>query len=590
MGRIGNLLRAVKTDTNAPSITRGFGGGWGRNAVGMSEDLGRIVNLPRRQLKAPPSDYFDKFRLYDCSKTGCDFSGGLRKIQASALLEVEQAGGGFVCASVGLGKTLVSLLAPTVLGAKRTVLLIPPSVKAQLLGRDIPHIKQHWRIPEVVEHSGTGGSVEGLYVVTYSELSNPRNGDLLNQIDPDLIVADECHRVARAQAARTKRFFRHLKTNSLAKLLCLSATVTDRSIRDFAKLLARCLGDRAPIPLRYPVLEEWACAIDGPGYNQQPTEPGHLRLLANSEELACLERGEMDGGVRSAFRRRLKESPGVVFSEGTGVKASLYLHRHLVKVPKLVKEALAQLRETWTTPGGEEITTALDFARHARELSCGMYLKWEPEPTWEWRDARAAWHRETRMAIKDGKPGCDSPLLYANRIAAGDIESQYQNAWLEIAESCAPETVAVWLSEFLLESASEWGQKPGVIWTEHRAVAKELARVSGFNNYSSSTQSKKLGQETGAKSIILSTDAFQEGLDLYQFDRMLYLTPPSNARIFEQTCGRIHRSSQRADEVNVFFGLHTSELVVSLEKARELAKVVATTNGAQKLLYGSWTF
>lgn len=286
----------------------------------------------------------------------------------------------------------------------------------------------------------------------------------------------------------------------------------------------------------------------------------------------------------------MKETPGVVFSEGTGVKASLYFHRHDVKVPKDVKKALAQLRETWTTPGGEEITTSLDFARHARELSCGMYLKWEPEPTYEWREARAAWHREVRNAIKDGKPGCDSPMLYANKIAAGDIESQYQNAWLEVEGTCEPETVAVWLSEFLLESATEWGQKPGVIWTEHAAVAKELARVSGFNCYSSSTQSSKLGKENGKRSIILSTDAFQEGLDLYQFDRMLYLTPPSNARIFEQTCGRIHRSSQRSDEVSVYFNLSTPELVGALEKARALAKVVATTNGDQKLLFGTYTW
>src|ERR1700687_1528607 len=93
-----------------------FGGA--HNPIQTSEDLRRIQALPRRSSVAlaplPPLAF----------QSECvPFS-----IQVQALQEVRDERGGLLPIQVGGGKTLISLLAPGVLGNPRTLLLLPASL------------------------------------------------------------------------------------------------------------------------------------------------------------------------------------------------------------------------------------------------------------------------------------------------------------------------------------------------------------------------------------------------------------------------------------------------------------------------------
>ena len=56
---------------------------------------------------------------------------GLRPVQIQALTRIRDANGGLICAGVGHGKFLISILAPTVLQSKKALLLVPPALLQQ---------------------------------------------------------------------------------------------------------------------------------------------------------------------------------------------------------------------------------------------------------------------------------------------------------------------------------------------------------------------------------------------------------------------------------------------------------------------------
>ena len=58
----------------------------------------------------------------------------LRPIQGQMLAEAERAGGLVAMAACGEGKTLTSLLLPSVLRAKRPLILLPAAMRAQYEG------------------------------------------------------------------------------------------------------------------------------------------------------------------------------------------------------------------------------------------------------------------------------------------------------------------------------------------------------------------------------------------------------------------------------------------------------------------------
>lgn len=103
----------------------------------------------------------------------------LRPIQGLALHDIAVHGGMLGPIRVGGGKTLLSLLAPYVLEAKRPLLLLPASL-IEKTERERRSLSAHWRIPRNVR------------LFSYEMLGRVNAAETLTHYCPDLIIADEC--------------------------------------------------------------------------------------------------------------------------------------------------------------------------------------------------------------------------------------------------------------------------------------------------------------------------------------------------------------------------------------------------------------
>jgi hypothetical protein len=244
---------------------------YGKNPVGASADLSRICGLPRRDLAASYTQKdFDalerRLRLNApkcvCAEQGRECPTHLRPVQALALLEAERCGGLAAPIGVGFGKTLIDLLLPIVMGSKVAVLLIPPNLKTQLFERDLPYYGGHWMMPNIVGGQWFVTGRPALHVLTYNKLSQPDSSDLLKRIKPDLVIGDEIHHCKNPDGPRMRRIFRFDEESAEVRYALLSGTFASRSVKDCSHLFALVLGDRSPLPLHKPTVEEWATALD----------------------------------------------------------------------------------------------------------------------------------------------------------------------------------------------------------------------------------------------------------------------------------------------------------------------------------------
>ncbi len=104
-------------------------------------ELERILALPRREPTAN-AELVEGLTAVLKTPQGTQT---LREVQALALHDIGVHRGGFLPVGVGEGKTLISLLAPYVLDAKRPLLLLPASL-IEKTERERKLLSRHWRI------------------------------------------------------------------------------------------------------------------------------------------------------------------------------------------------------------------------------------------------------------------------------------------------------------------------------------------------------------------------------------------------------------------------------------------------------------
>ena len=198
-------------------------------------------------------------------KTPCGTM-GLRPVQALALHDIGVAGGLFGPIRVGGGKTLISLLAPYILESRSPLLLLPAALidKTQ---RDLRELSKHWRIPRNIR------------MLSYEMLGRVQSAGTFAHYPPDLIVADEAHRLKNKKAGVTRRVVRFMKEHPKTHFVAISGTIMSRSIRDFAHIIRWCLPKGAPVPITEGEVEEWGDALDERVNPLKRSDPGALLTL-----------------------------------------------------------------------------------------------------------------------------------------------------------------------------------------------------------------------------------------------------------------------------------------------------------------------
>lgn len=571
-----------------------------RRGVRTSSTIGRVLAIPRRDPAAfaPEAIELLSERYGYGTQT-------LRDLQAVTLCEVYDYGGGFAPMGTGTGKTLVTLLAPVLLEAKRPVLLTRASLRDKTFA-EILDIGKHWMIPQLIRadkittHPGDGA----IAVMSYEWLSTVQGAEALEKLDPDFIAADEAHKLRNNKSACTKRFKRHV-VNHRPRILILSGTIMSRSILDFCHLIGLALPDMNPTPEHFPEQLEWALALDTKVEASDRMGPGALVALFNEEEKIKAVVDETEA-ARSAFRRRLVDTPGIVASgeEELGVGLEITTVDPWGDDPQL-DAPFRTLRSKWELPDGQSIPDPPSFRRHAIEMSLGFWYRWKEQPPIAWRERRRAWHTLVRDILANNRRNLDSEKQVALALVKGEYDDKTNEVgmpapkvyaeWQEIKPTFVPETEVVWISDKMITYISDWAKENvGLIWVTHVLFARELADRTGLPYYGAGGIDLKtkrgITEADPSKSMVLSIGSNSEGRNLQAWCKNLFVDIPKSGKVVEQCFARSHRPGQEADTVTVLIMTGCTEALASFQQARADARGVESVTGArQKLCYADIT-
>lgn len=532
-------------------------------------ELERILCVPRRSGNPDTSIINAMVRVPSGSMV-------LRPIQERALFEAWKTRGLLAPIAVGGGKTLISALLPTVLGLPKAVVL----TTAGLLNdaeQELRKYRSHFKILPSVRW------------LSYSLLSSPQQATILDELQPDLIISDECHNLASMDAARTRRFLRYFKAHPNTVYCAMSGSIAASSILDFAHLARLALKASTPLPRDYVTVKEWSEALD---VSKQPRPPGALLRLADPLD------GDPSSTARArrGVRRRLVDTVGVVASSSNNIGIPLLLK--VVEAPpsKKIDLAVAELEESWRRPDGEELTTALEFSRVCRQLRIGGFYRWiwpNEVADREWLLARSAYRSALRTWLKTcAAERMDSPFLVEsallrddplpNRSESAALRSAWRD-WLPLRERPEPPVTWEWFTDRVASWAASVATQAGtIVWVEFQAVGKTIGRMSGAPWYGEGEEAAKaIIQESGSRGIVASMRAHGEGRNLQQFHNNILVGAVSSGRRAEQLIGRTHRPGQTRQVDVTLLKSFMPEWKAALQKAQFAQDLVGNS---QKIL------
>jgi hypothetical protein len=266
------------------------------DAIPFDSEVSRVLGLPRRESAGPTMTERMSVALRKRERNAEGDVNMLRGPQVEALQELQRLGGLFAPMRVGSGKSLVTLLAPVVLNAKRPVLIIPASLREKTQ-QDFVRYWQDWnvRLP---------------HLVSYEELGRPDRADMLLTLNPDLLILDEAHRARNKDSAMSRRI-RRCVVQCEPKVAVLSGTLMTDALMDYHHLTTWSLKKHAPVPQSTAQAERWARAVD--------------KDVALFRRVPAGALADFPGGFHEHFRA----SSGVVPTPGSDCTASIQIARWL---------------------------------------------------------------------------------------------------------------------------------------------------------------------------------------------------------------------------------------------------------------------
>ena len=555
--------------------------------VEVTSEFRRIESLPRRNWEDFAAEAVELLTKELRTSYG---SMRLRDVQAVALVEAYNQRGLFAPLGVGTGKTLISLLAPTVMRAERPLLIVPAQLRDLTINKHIPELSEHWKLHP------------GLEVVSYNKISN--DPDFLKNKNPDLIIADECHLLRHRTAARTKRFIRHMSANPDCRFVGMSGTVTRKSLKDYAHLAEISLREGSPLPRAHSDLQRWAGVVDMQSENpfaSPQVQPGALLNFVQDtdwpDEMDVPNRYDrMIVATRNAVRERIMSTPGVVATTKSSLACSLNITLNDWQKPAAMTAHLRTLADSGVTPSGELVTEPLDAWRKGRELSCGFYYEWEwrleDEPNRiEWLIRRKEWRQFVAERIRYSHT-YDTEMQVAQACVKGKIDSQgTYEGWVSIRDLCEPTTVPRWYTNSFVNEVATNASNIGdcIVWVEQVAFAEMLAEQSGLPYFGAGCGDAICDHVNGRLGpCIASIASNSTGKNLQAYSKNIVAVPPTSGVAWEQMLGRTHRPGQDADSVEVDVYQHTGPFRDAFGKAQANALFLKQSTGQeQKLCYAA---
>jgi hypothetical protein len=450
------------------------------------------------------------------------------------------------------------------------LLLLP----AKLIGKTIEEFRgysRHFRIPRV-------------QIYSYERIGLEAHAELISSYRPDLIMADEAHKLKHVRkAACARRVARYLGDHPNTQFLCCSGTLTKGSILDYAHLLIWALRSGAPIPLDEYGIKEWAEALDARSAQNANLNP----LVPALGEIYDISH------ARQRYAERLCSTRGVIVSRDSFRGVPLTISVTTLPVPTEVEEHLHTLRTLWRAPDGWDFGDAkFQVWGAARQYGRGFALVHDPRPPLDWYQARRKWTGFVRRILEQSD-AYDSELQVFNACANGQLPQDVWAPWVEIKPTFKPVSKPIWFSDAVIDWVSDWGRRNpegSLIWVEHVAFAERLAEKTGWKYYREeglAPDGEYIEHADPTKPAIVSVKSNLEGRNLqFKFHKNLIVAPRPEGPVNEQLIGRTHRDGQ-VKPVSVEYIEIVDEDTTSIEGAfREAKYAYESTTQEQKLLIG----
>ncbi len=124
---------------------------------------------------------------------------------------------------VGSGKTLVSVLCPELFDDVTVAVLLVPAALVSKTRSELREYARNFKITKT------------LHIVSYEALSVQAQAELLFDLKPQLIVADEAHALRNQDSGRCRRVQRYVEASG-CRFVCLSGTLYRDSLTDILHL------------------------------------------------------------------------------------------------------------------------------------------------------------------------------------------------------------------------------------------------------------------------------------------------------------------------------------------------------------------
>lgn len=518
------------------------------------KEINRIVTLPIIDpLTEEESEHWNRKNIL---VPAFDAGWRLWPIQCWAIETYRKYGGLFAPIGVGWGKSLISQCIAEAAyrdGIKKIALLVPPQVMHQLVIRDFPWARKHVPISYPIHVLGgksltqrramISSNRSGCYIIPYSLLSTKSASEILEKVRPELIICDEADSLGNRSAARTKRIMNYVADYE-PQGVCMSGTITSKSIKDYYHLIKWCLGDNCPLPLVGHLADEWASKLDAGASGGNATGPIVPLLDWAQRNFPEEDVSENVAGFRTAYRLRLRTCPGVAATGDSDIGPSLIAHNLPVDNPETspgwerLQSLISDVKELWQTPNGDEIEHAIHTWKWLYELSAGFYNQLtfpDPDQIMELgvssdqvdsvKDLAKSHHKAqqqyfscVRSWLEDkSRTGLDTPMLLGldmSKNGSQNVGPELYEAWVhyhsrkeKLTELClksgmrgSPSQInqkvsaslrlaeVIRVCSYKIDHAVSWAKslkgKGGIIWIWHQGMgswAEEAIRQAGID-------------------------------------------------------------------------------------------------------------
>ena len=451
------------------------------------------------------------------------------------------------------GKTIISALAPVVLGSKRPLFLAPAKLLGEYDGvvckrtgkteKEFRKLAEHWQVSR------------DYTFLSYEKLSNIKYySGILDRIQPDFVCCEEGHNLKNPKSIRSKVLKEYLKAHPETVVLNLTGTWSRNSMKDGAHMSEWCLGDMSPLPRTYMTLEEWSGALDE--NVKERLAPGALLEFCEGTPNPKLD------DVRTAIGLRITQTPGFVTVQTSDCNATLTLQGEPFNgYDPNMDEVFADLRHSWETPDGVSFNEPIQLYNYLRQCQTGFHYYLDPPPPDTWKIRRRAWGTFVREVLKVNREGWLSEWQVAAACHQGKLDSMgLYAAWQEVKPSYDPEKHkhTSWFDYRAMEHVCDWLVKEkGIVFTPYVAVGEKLKEMAGVPYFGQKGLDPQAGLVDDYRGpCVASLGASKEGRNLQHYEKALIVGGVGSASVMEQLLGRLHRQGQTADEVtyDIFYG------------------------------------